>query len=882
MDPLADRRVHEPYRRPYPESTPLPTSGTYRSVPARVCIATSDLVGPVRNGGVGTACTTLAEALAAAGDDVTIVFVGPFEAGDRDVWREHYARKGVTFVTPDTPPFPLEAPHHARASYFAYTWLAQQPRFDVIHFPEINGVGFYALVAKRLGLGFEQTCLAVTLHSPTLWHRLENHEALLDTEDLVLDFMERECVAQADVLISPTTYLVRWVADWGFLLPAHVYVQPNLTSVSGAVSPPPFGPPEELVFFGRLETRKGLELFCDALEHLAGSGCLTDTRLTFLGKVGRVGAEDGANYARRRCEQLGLRPHIHTDLDQEAALAYLRGARGLAVMPSLADNLPYTVVECLAEGLPFLTTRVGGIPECIYADDQATVLCEPEARALASRISEHLHQPPRTVRPSVDAALNLRQWMDWHHQLQPGTSRDSSTRETPMVSVCIATRNRPAHLRTALASLLKQTYASVEVVVVDDASDRPLALGLLDTLTSEFGPRGWQILRSEERRGPGAARNRAAVHARGEYLLFMDDDNIARPEEIATFVRAAQHSELRLLTCVVDHFEDRRPEDADLTPLRRWLPLGPALVPGLFSNQFGDTNFFIARDLFMELGGFDEDPAAAFVEDWLFLSRAAMRGVEWAVVPVPLFWYRIWPDAHGQGRPASQSLFRRLRPYLASQPPDRRALTLLAAGSHERILEQTALEHIAQARTAALRARYEKATPWLSVGPADDKRVRAERDLEISATAGGLLLEARGDDPIAWLPGTAPAGVHSIARIDITAPAASCMQLFWSTRDVPYPTEEHSVLAPTGAGRHVVWVEIPAAEHVGCLRFDPSFKPGNYVLHALEIRHEGKPGEDSASAGWISKRPALQFVVERLRRAAVTLVRKTLVRTDVR
>ena len=872
---LAARRLGHARRHPAPNATPLPTDGIAREGPSRVCIATSDLIGPVKNGGVGTACTALAEALSAAGDDVTIVFVGPFETGDLEHWRGYYARKGVTFAVPDSPPFPLEGPDHARASFLAYTWLKQQARFDVIHFPEINGVGFYALTAKRLGLAFSTTCLAVTLHSPTLWHRLENHEAVVDTEDLVLDFMERQCVADADLLISPTRYLLCWAADWGFQLPPRVHVQPNLTRVTEAFRRSPSGLPEELVFFGRLETRKGLQLFCDALERLAGSGHLANTRVTFLGKVGRVGAEDGATYAFRRSALAGLDVRVETGLDQDGALEYLRRAPVLAVMPSLADNLPYTVMECLTEGIPFISTTVGGIPECIHPDDRSEVLCDAEATALAALIVQRLHDPLRAVRPAVDAEANRKQWLAWHRQLAIDDAPRPSPPDPPdppLVSVCIATRNRPDQLRTALASVLKQSYQPVEVVLVDDASDSEQALALLDTLVSEFGPKGWQVLRADTQKGPGAARNRAAMCARGDFLLFMDDDNIARPEEIETFVRAARHSGIPLLTCIVDHFENSSQTGPDCRTSRRWLPLGGALVPGLFSNQFGDTNFFVTRELFLELGGFDEDRAATFVEDWLFLSRAALRGVTMAVVPESLFWYRVWPAAHGQGRPAAQTLFRRLRPYLYSQPADRRALTMLAAGAHDQATARAAVEHMASARAAGLSARFEKAAVWLRIGAGDAAHLRAERELEISAASDGILLQATGHDPIAWLPGTVPRGLHSIARIDIAVPQDTCVQVFWSTRAIPYPCEEQSVLAPVRTGRHIVWVEIPAATHVGCLRFDPGFAPGAYVLHSIEIRSEGMPLRPSEAANASAAWPSLRFAVERLRRALGTLL----------
>jgi hypothetical protein len=42
------------------------------------------------------------------------------------------------------------------------------------------------------------------------------------------------------------------------------------------------------------------------------------------------------------------------------------------------------------------------------------------------------------------------------------------------------------------------------------------------------------------------------------------------------------------------------------------------------------------------------------------------------------------------------------------------------------------------------------------------------------------------------------------------------------------------------AGRHILWAEIPAAAHIGRLRLDPGYAPGDFLLHALEIRCEAE------------------------------------------
>ena len=49
---------------------------------------------------------------------------------------------------------------------------------------------------------------------------------------------------------------------------------------------------------------------------------------------------------------------------------YMQEGHRLAVMPSLLENSPFTVMECLMGGLPFLTTRIGGVEEMIAPDDQ--------------------------------------------------------------------------------------------------------------------------------------------------------------------------------------------------------------------------------------------------------------------------------------------------------------------------------------------------------------------------------------------------------------------------------------------------------------------------------------------------------------------------------
>ena len=101
----------------------------------RVCVATYEIVGPSRSGGIGTAYFSLASALAAAGHNVTILYLlrNHCEQGSIDIWRSYYRQRGIRFVPLPRSRKPANAPTNMATAYDAYRWLKARD-FDVIHF----------------------------------------------------------------------------------------------------------------------------------------------------------------------------------------------------------------------------------------------------------------------------------------------------------------------------------------------------------------------------------------------------------------------------------------------------------------------------------------------------------------------------------------------------------------------------------------------------------------------------------------------------------------------------------------------------------------------------------------------------------------------------
>ena len=235
------------------------------------------------------------------------------------------------------------------------------------------------------------------------------------------------------------------------------------------------------------------------------------------------------------------------------------------------------------------------------------------------------------------------------------------------MSVCISHHNRPEYLAQALDSVRAQEYPDFEVLLVDDGSRKPVALAYLASLESEFSARGWQIIR-QANLYPGAARNNAARHARGEYLLFMDDDNVLKPNAISRFVAVSQTTGADILTCIADVFHGHEAPRPRQQPVHRWLYLGDSLSVAAIYNCLGDTNAVVRRDSFFSLGGFTEDFGHNH-EDKELYTRAVLRGYRLQVIPEALYWYRENPQGINLKSDPYLNHMRGLRPFREVLPP---------------------------------------------------------------------------------------------------------------------------------------------------------------------------------------------------------------------
>jgi len=196
---------------------------------------------------------------------------------------------------------------------------------------------------------------------------------------------------------------------------------------------------------------------------------------------------------------------------------------------------------------------------------------------------------------------------------------------SPLVSCVVPVFNGEGYLREALESIFTQTYPRLEVIVVDDGSTDRTA-----TVLAVFGDRIRSLWQSNQ--GPAAARNLGLRAARGEFIAFLDADDLWHPEKLER--QMAQFRSRPELDCCVTHVQNFWvPElQAEADKYRDHRITRP--LPGYVTQTL-----CARRDVFTEVGLFNIDLTHGDSADWFL--RAAKKGSVMALLPEVLTYRRL-------------------------------------------------------------------------------------------------------------------------------------------------------------------------------------------------------------------------------------------------
>jgi LmbE family N-acetylglucosaminyl deacetylase len=195
-----------------------------------------------------------------------------------------------------------------------------------------------------------------------------------------------------------------------------------------------------------------------------------------------------------------------------------------------------------------------------------------------------------------------------------GSPEVSEVREGPRISVIVRTRNRPELLAEALASLAAGEYRRAEVVLVNDGGDPP-------PIPADYS---LPVVRVdlESNRGRAGAAEAGVAAATGDFVAFLDDDDLAAPEHLSTLAALVQAPGVRVAyTDAAVAVYELDAEAGRWVCRDRRLPYSRDFDPDvlLVDNYIPFNTLLIDRRLFAEVGPFD--PGLPFFEDWDYLIR---------------------------------------------------------------------------------------------------------------------------------------------------------------------------------------------------------------------------------------------------------------------
>lgn len=612
---------------------------------------------------MGTANGELARALAAAGHEVHLLVNDlPGVREGAGAWypgvRVHVLEAGEVERQKHVPCLSTRRP---MAVYERLKALHAAHAFAYIGFNDFYADGYFAVTAKRTGAAFAGCVLGVVLRSSIFLLREINGQPEFDLEIGAIGHMERGAIAQADLVVSLSRAMVTRLSGDEELGPVLagaatrgpvVRVIPNAVSMEdgGRALRPRLGVASadngmpEVLCFGRLERRKGIETLVEAAQRLMVEGQKLRVRIVGVDTDTGPGRRSFVAYLKRMIAPRWRECFVFQDNQPHAEIGKLIAGAAVCCFPSLWENFPNVCLESMRLGAAVVGSDGGGMPEIIEDGVSGVVFRAGDAGSLAGALSRVLGDEALRARLKNAAAERVRALCDparvaaeWTRAIGEARARDAAVKDGTRggVSVIIPCFNMGSTLGQTVESVRKQTVAVSEIIVVDDGSTDAETVRVIAEVEKQGGVR---VVR-QHNQGLPSARNAGWRAATREWVLPLDADDMLEPEFVAACLAAvARDQGLGAVTaCMACYTDWPRERVVDYVPLGFARDLLPA------RNVASSAIAMVRRSALEEVGGYDPEMTA--LEDWELWCRMCAGGHRLAVIPERLIINRIRRDS---------------------------------------------------------------------------------------------------------------------------------------------------------------------------------------------------------------------------------------------
>lgn len=204
-----------------------------------------------------------------------------------------------------------------------------------------------------------------------------------------------------------------------------------------------------------------------------------------------------------------------------------------------------------------------------------------------------------------------------------------------MISVITPTYNRVDYLGNAIDSVLAQTYNDWELLVVDDNKPESEARKATAEVMARYTDPRIRYIQNEKNMGGAGARNVGIAQAKGEYIAFLDDDDMYLPDRLKVQVEAMMANNWDV--CVMDgatfKYETGEPVSERHQHLWDGMSNDDLIRSHLMYHISGTNSFMFRTDFIRKIGGFDIVPSC---QEYILMQKALDAKPKFGYLPITL------------------------------------------------------------------------------------------------------------------------------------------------------------------------------------------------------------------------------------------------------
>lgn len=621
---------------------------------------------PFYGGGIATYCFHTARMLSSYGHEVTVFLQDTSLCDSHSVSRDGKTR--VVRFKPGEREVYKYLGYVAALSYdFAETvkeYIRREGGPDLIECQDYLGIGYFLLHQKKvLYPELKDIPVLLTLHTPKFLVDKYDRAPAYRFPDFWTGEMERFAMRAADALISPSKYLLERLAgevrldDKNCRVIPHPFVMTE-TEANGEIF---FFDRNDVVFLGRVQYLKGIEHAIKYFRELWEEGWEIPLKIIggetfFYPKGKKMGV-----YLREKYKKYFRRGLIEFEGIMPPRNLYARLSRAhVVIVPSLLESFSYAVVESMSLEKVVLASDSGGQREIIKDGENGFLFSHTDPDQFRNKLSHILQageqeimdtgrragervrelcayssvyrQKIKIMEELSENSANSRVFPFIRTGFKAGERTIDSREQKDLLSIVIPYFNMGNYVRDTLDSLMQITYPQKEIIIVNDGTDDPRSLAVLYEVENLYPV---HVLHKRNA-GLANARNTGAKRARGEFIAFLDADDMVSPEYYRWAVNILKtYDNISFVGCWTEYFGAAE----GMWPT--WNPEPPYF---LVHNTVNSSALVFKKRDFL-LYGLNDPEMEYGMEDYESVIRMVKNGCPGTIIPEPLFQYRIRPDS---------------------------------------------------------------------------------------------------------------------------------------------------------------------------------------------------------------------------------------------